>query len=405
MGRFLTFAIMFCAMCGSGDANDPLPGRRSHAVGTTQAFRLVVADAKAATVKILDLRNGRVVATLPLAGPARLVAGASGRYAYAVQTDADQVAIIDVGIAVEDHGDHADIVISAPVLLSPRLRGARPSHLTHDHIRVAVFYDGDGTAQVFREHDFVQGNMTRIQRIQTDKKHHGVAFPVARRLAVTVPPEIDGLPNLIELRSEDHSDSQQVGCQHLHGEATTERFVAFGCADGVTIFEMAGNAVESRRLPYAASLPPDRMIRRMTSATGFAFFIGDFGRDGMVVFDPSAVDGDFRFIALPARWMDFNLHPESGERLFVLLEDGTLLSINPLSGRTEAQARVTGRYSMDQATVRPRVASIGPYVALSDPRAGEVLIIDATTLKTRQRVRVGRIPSDLLAIGKNGMSH
>jgi hypothetical protein len=102
--------------------------------------------------------------------------------------------------------------------------------------------------------------------------------------------------------------------------------------------------------------------------------------------------------------MDFNLHPESGERLFVLLEDGTLLSINPLSGRTEAQARVTGRYSMDQAAVRPRVASVGPYVAVSDPRAGEVLIVDATTLKTRQRVRVGGIPSDLLAIGKNGMT-
>jgi hypothetical protein len=62
------------------------------------------------------------------------------------------------------------------------------------------------------------------------------------------------------------------------------------------------------------------MIRRMTGATGFTFAAGDFGVDGMVIVDPSAAEGHFRFIALPARRMDFNLHPESGDRLFVIIE-------------------------------------------------------------------------------------
>ncbi|WP_197427352.1 hypothetical protein [Bradyrhizobium retamae] len=143
----------------------------------------------------------------------------------------------------------------------------------------------------------------------------------------------------------------------------------------------------------------------MTGASGFTFVAGDFGLHGMVIVDPSAEDGDFQFIALPARRMDFNLHPESGDRLFVIIEDGTLLGINPLTGTTEAQTRVTERYAMDQSTVRPRIASIGPYVAVSDPRTGEVAILDATTLGERQRIKVEGVPSDLLAIGGDGVSH
>jgi len=406
MRRLLAIAMVLCGMSGAtSDAHGPAGEHRPHAAGTAQAFRLVVADAKAAALKIFDLENGQLLAALPLASPARLHAGASGRYAYAVQPEADEVAVIDSGIELGSHGDHADIKISAPALLSSRLRGVRPSHLTHDNVRVAVFFDGDGTAQIFNEQDFVAGRMERIQRAETGVKHHGVAVPVARRLAVTIPPTGEGLPDVIELRSEDTPKPHRIECPSLHGEAATSRFVVFGCADGVAIFEMARNGVVSRQLPYPASLPPGRMIRRMTGASGFTFVAGDFGLDGMVIVDPSAADGDFQFIALPARRMDFNLHPESGDRLFVLIEDGTLLGINPLTGTTEAQTRVTERYAMDQSTVRPRIASIGPYVVVSDPRTGEVAILDATTLAARRRIKVEGIPSDLLAIGGDGVSH
>jgi hypothetical protein len=410
MFRLLAVATVLCGISSAiGDAHEPThepnPGQQAHASGAAQAFRLVVADAKAATIKIIDLGNGELLGSLPLATPARLHAGSSGRYAYAVQPEANEVAVIDSGIAVESHGDHADIKVFAPQLLPLRLRGPGPSHLTHDNARVAVFFDGDGTAQIFSEQEFAKGGMGHIQRVETGAGHHGVAFPIARHLAVTIRPEGEGLPDTIELRRDDAPERQRIGCARLHGEAATGRFVAFGCADGVAIFEAARNGVVSRQLTYPASLPPGRMIRRMTGATGFTFFAADFGADGMVIFDPSAADGDFRFIALPARRMDFNLHPESGDRLFVIVEDGTLLSINPLTGATEAQVRATDRYAMDQSTVRPRIASVGPYVAVSDPRKGEVLILDATTLTPRQRIKVGGAPSDLLAIGGDGVAH
>jgi hypothetical protein len=404
MWRFLAVAAVISGIsivAADSASRNPTP----RAAGVMHAFRLAVSDARSATIRIIDLDDGRLLSTFSLSSPARLHTGPSRRYVYAVQSEADEVAAIDIGIALESHGDHADLKVSAPRLLSHRLRGSRPSHLTHNDARIAVFFDGDGTTQIFSEQDFVDGRTARIRRIETGAKHHGVAIPIGRRLAVTVPPTGDGLPDAIELRSDDTPERPRVACPSLHGEAVTGRFVAFGCGDGVAILESVRNAVAARSVAYPASLPPGRMIRRMTGAAGFTFFAGDFGADGMVILDPSATDGDFRFISLPARRMDFNLHPESGERLFVIVEDGTLLSLNPLTGAIEAQARVTGRYAMDQGTIRPRIASVGTYVAVSDPRAGEVVVLDATTLAERHRVKVGGAPSDLLALGGDGATH
>jgi hypothetical protein len=403
--RFLAVGVVLCGISVvTGDAHGQQQKPDGSATGTMHAFRLVVADANTAAVKIIDLDSGRLLSTFGLAGPARLYAGSSRRYVYAVQSRDDEVAAIDIGIALESHGDHADLKVTAPRLISRRLRGPRPSHLTHDNARVAVFFDGDGTAQVFDERDFAAGRNARIQHIKTGAAHHGVAIPIGRQLGVTIPPAEKGLPDAIEVHSNDTRERRSIACKSLHGEAATGRFIAFGCADGVAILE-ARNDIVARFVAYPASLPPGRMIRRMIGASGFTFFAGDFGADGMVVFDPSATDGDFRFITLPARRMDFNLHPESGERLFVIVEDGTLLSLNPLTGTIEAQSRVTGRYAMDQSTIRPRITSAGPYVAVSDPITGEVAVLDATTLAERRRIKVGGTPADLLAVGGDGAMH
>jgi hypothetical protein len=403
--RFVAFALLLGIGGVASNSHGPLGQPIAPDGGTGHAYRLVVADAKTPAIKVVDIGGRRVLSTFALASPARLHAGASGRYVYAVQEQANEVAIIDTGIALESHGDHADIRVSNPKLLSGRLRGPRPSHLTRDNHRVAVFFDGDGTAQVLDEQDLANGRVVRIERVQTGAKHHGVALPIARRLAVTVPADDDGLPNTIEVRGQNPSEPQRIACPRLHGEGTTGRFAAFGCSDGVVVYELVRNGLTGRRIPYPSSVPSGRMIRNIAGAAGFTFFAGDFGADGMVVFDPSAADGDFRFITLPARRMHFNLHPESGDRLFVIVEDGTLLSINPLTGTIEAQTHVTDRYAMDHATVRPRIGSIGRYVVVSNPRGGDLVVLDATTLAERHRIKVGGTPADIVAVGGDGVTH
>jgi DNA-binding beta-propeller fold protein YncE len=373
--------------------------------GAVAAYRVVVADAKTPVVRVIDLDQGTLLATYILAGPARLHRSTAGRYVYAVQGEPGHVAILDSGVAVETHGDHSDIQITKPRLLPSRLSGPRPSHLNRRGDIVAVFFDGDGTAQVIREQDFVEGRTRQVRRVETGAGHHGVAKPVGRQLAITVAPAEAGLPNAIELRDADNKASNRIDCPRLHGEGSTGRFVVFGCADGVAIFETGRETIAARRLAYPETIPSGRMIRNMAGAAGFSFLAGDFGADGMVVFDPSSADGDFHFVELSGRRMHFDLHPEPGDILYVLIEDGTLLGINPMKGAIEAQARVTDRYSMEQGVVHPRVTSVGPYVVVSNPAAGEIVILDAQTLAERRRVKVEGTPFDVLAVGGSGSVH
>ena len=404
MRSIVTCLIASCLFAPSVAEARSAPARTAQDE-TVGAFRLLIADAKSPAVRVLDLDSGTVLATYTLGGPARLHRGASGQYVYAVQGQSAQVAVIDTGIALDSHGDHADIKISKPRLLPVRLSGPKPSHFNRGGVLVVVFFDGDGSAQAIKEPDLVRGNTRQLRRIETGAGHHGVAKPVGSQIAISVPPDGQGLPNAIELRGRDNKPSQRADCPRMHGAGATSRFVGFGCANGVVIFEAKRDGVAARHIAYPEAVPAGRMIRNMAGATGFSFLAGDFGADGMVVLDPAAKDGDFRYVELPGRRMHFDLHPDPGDKLYVVLEDGTLLSINPLTGAIEARARVTDRYSMEQDVVRPRVTSAGSYAIVSNPAAGEIVILDAQTLAERRRVKIEGVPFDVLAVGGRGATH
>jgi hypothetical protein len=402
-GLILLIALVFSSAQPT-EAQSPHRGTKTQSSIKSQA-RLVVSDATTTRVRLIDLASGKVLANFNVKAPARLHTGASGRYVYAVQSDAGTIAVVDTGIATESHGDHDDIKITRPRLLPISLSGPRPSHVTHDQGRVAAFFDGDGTAQVFLERGLADGKLRTVQRLETGAKHHGVAQPIGRQIAVTVPPAGEGLPNAVELRAPDNAASLRMDCPRLHGEGHTGRYIAFGCADGVVVYETGRAAVTARRIGYPQTLPADRMIRNLAGATGFTFLVGDFGADGMVVLDPSAKDGDFRFIPLPARRMHFHLHPDPGDKLFVIVEDGTLIRIDPIGGKETGRIQATNRYSMEQGIMRPRITSAGPYVAVSNPAAGEVVVIDAETMMERRRLKLGGEPFDVVAIVRAGHAH
>jgi hypothetical protein len=103
--------------------------------------------------------------------------------------------------------------------------------------------------------------------------------------------------------------------------------------------------------------------------------------------------------------MHFHLHPDPGDKLFVIVEDGTLIRFDPISGKEAGRIQATSRYSMEQGITRPRITSAGPYVAISNPAAGEVVVVDAETMMERRRIKLGGEPFDVIAIARAGHSH
>jgi DNA-binding beta-propeller fold protein YncE len=381
--------------------------RASPAAAHEEAARALVSDHAAGRVHVVDLADGRAIASYDMEGPARLHLGASGRYVFAVQRDAGRVSAIDSGIEVVPHGDHADIRVGPPALLPVSLAGPRPVHFNRDGARVAVFFDGDGTAALAEEAALVAGGAPTLLR--TASPHHGVAKPMGDLVAISVPHPSDPreLPVGIALVRPDGArvDAAET-CPRLHGEAQSGRWIGFGCADGVLLVARDDRGAASfRKLPYPADLPAGRMVRNMAGGTGLAVFAADFGPDAMAVVEPEA--GTVRMVGLPARRIAFALDAAYGDALFVLTEDGALHRIDTVRAAVAASRPVVGPYGADggSAVARPRLASRGEHLVVTDPARGLLLRVDPQTLETVGEVPLGGTPSDVVLVAAEGETH
>jgi hypothetical protein len=57
------------------------------------------------------------------------------------------------------------------------------------------------------------------------------------------------------------------------------------------------------------------------------------------------------------------------------------------------------------AVARPRLSAAGGLVAVSDPKAGRVLLVDAGTLRVQREIATGGVPWDVRLVHAVGERH
>lgn len=359
-------------------------------------YRLVVADAEAAEVHVVDTEGEAARTSVDVASPARLYLGPDNRHAWAVSHEAGAVQVLDTGVVEEDHGDHSAVILQAPALLPATASGERPVHFNMDPERVAIFWDGDGVATL---HDAAAPeDLSAIATVDTDAPHHGVAVPVGAYTISTVAPDGEGLPDTLAVIGPDGAEISRVDCMNLHGEGKAGGYVAVGCTDGVAIFDTSATPPEGRFVAYPEEAPDEGMIRTMLSPRDTMALVGNWGGTRMTIFDPSSEAGDFAFAEFPAARMAWALD-ETGIEGFAMLADGRLVRFSALTGRILGEAaEVTEAYEMERGVTRPKMAVAGHRVAVSDPAAGQVVMVDTDTLEVVDRVDLGGAPQSLLLL-------
>ncbi|MEO3434736.1 zinc metallochaperone AztD [Inquilinus sp. CAU 1745] len=370
-------------------------------------WRLFVADHGESVVRAVDLADGAVVGTFELSAPARLYRTESERTVFAVQRDADAVSVIDTGILLEDHGDHADLDVSAPRLLEATVEGDRPVHFVAHDGRVALFFDGEGVARIVTEAALLDGDANPAE-ISAEAPHHGVAATFGDHILVSVPNPDDPteLPIGIQVLT---GEGDPVGgvhaCPGLHGEAASGSMMAFGCEAGLLIVESGDDAPSVRLLPYPDDLPEGK-TGTLLGGVALRYFLGNYGPDAVVVVDPSEEDA-FSLVRLPARRVDFAVDPARPRFAYALTEDGDLHKLDVMAAEIVATAAITRPYSMDGhwSDPRPRIAVAGDEIVLSDPLAGVLRIIDPETLQETRRIDIDGMPYNLVAVGGSGLHH
>lgn len=378
-----------------------------------EAWRLFIADHTAPVVQAIDLKTGSSIGKFNLQGFAALSASASGRTVFAVQSEADLVQAIGTGITVSDHGEHRDVEITAPELLTPRFEGKRPVHAVPHGEEMVLFFDREGRAAIVDEDVLLEGK-AKIGSIDATAAHHGVAVTMGRHVLVSVPDtkadvKPGDLPPRLGLRVVDRA-GQQLGdvapCTALHGEATSARLIAFGCEEGVLLARPAGSGVPKlEMLAYDKDLPKGK-VTTLLGGKSMQFFLGNFGEDRVAIINPDAAR-PYTLVDLPTRRIDFALDPARVKNAYILTEDGDLHLIDILDAAIAKTVRITETYSKDGhwRDPRPRLAVAGDVIAITDPRKGLVRIVDIDTFSESRTIPVDGVPFTITAVGGSGMTH
>jgi hypothetical protein len=392
--RFLSALLAASALAGPALAED------------TTAWRLFVADHAAPTVKAIDLDSGDTLGNFPLASPAALYRTHSGKAVYAVQGAGSQVSAISTGIAVDDHGDHGDIAITAPAAIAVAIGGQKPVHFVDHDGQLALFFDGEGKARLVSEIDWLDGDAVASAEFDSGAPHHGVAVPWGEYAIVSVPNAADPTALPIGVRVLDTAGAP-VGdlhaCPDLHGEASSGNLLAIACAEGLLIVTGA-NQPQIDLLPYSGL--PEGKVTTLLGGVGLQYFLGNYGADKVVLIDPSAAE-PYRLIDLPTRRVHFAVDPIRPKFAYVFTEDGKLNQLDVVAGKVVQSVAVTEPYSMDGewSLPRPRIAVADGVVAVTDPKLGQIHLIDIATFSKTRDLAVGGAPYNIVAIGGSGTVH
>jgi hypothetical protein len=415
-------AAALVAACGGGlDAEDDHDHRDTF---IDTAGRLAVTEAGATTLRLHDLDTGSVHASHALDHvPSAVYASPGGRYAVVVQRLQDQVQFVDGGIWQEDHGDHLHDYRQGSRLMPWKLAGSRPTHYDVQAGRqAAIFMDGNAAAtppvpagvRLITDASIAAGST--VASMDLSAPIHGLAEPVDDKLlSVSRAADAgDTLPTHLTLWQRSGAGWNFVRelptrCNGMHGSFSAGGYTVVGCREGLLVVRhdsptsVSDGQLASTRLRVGTVAGHPRLG---------AHFIG-IGNEGAAP-DPVTT----RFFALdaasatavewvPQGWDIGRLRrahgfDRSGQRFFVLDDQGTLVVARFQDGSWTPLARVSGVIPvMPTAAPWPAFAANGARdeVYLTDPVAKQLVVIDSTTGAVKSRQALGYVPSGLAWLG------
>lgn len=373
---------------------------RTAPVEEARVWRLVVADAKAPTLRIWDVEEREEVAVLPLHSPAYLREGLQAMEVSAVQGKSGQVQLLHLGLKREDHGDHQHWVTGKPLLSAPVLSGQKPSHANPGDGRLAVFFDGDGLVRIYPA---AAGTPTVIP---ANKPHHGVAVPLSgQRYLVSAGASEGSLPDATQLVDAGGRELQRSpACLQQHGDAGYGVWHVFGCANGLLAWNDAAQQGQGAftLLPYPQGSDA-RMVRTLLQAQDSGRLLGNFGADGLlfVTLPTSGAAPQLAALTLPAKLLHFAWDRQHSGTAYALLETGVLLALDTRTQQVLRQTQAIPAWKddatdADQRLPKPQLAVAEGRIVVSDARTGLVHVLRTAGLRETDRLRVGGQPGQLL---------
>ena len=385
------------------------------------AGRLLISDAEAASVSVIDLTTDTVSPALfDVAAPgARLYASPSNRFGFALalgdEDDDDRVHIFDGGIFLVAHGDHYDLVESPISQLPLELTHERPIHFVSSHGWTAIFADGPGLALLINEAELAEAGGAYEPIALDAGLQHGAALAVSEEHIVVSSNNPDypddspsSLPLGVEVRDLDNRviyDASNRSCPALHGESHNSEGALFGCAGGVLFLETHGGEYDHWFIENPAELREGARIGSVYGHHDSPTFFGrasyrdseGFADEGIWLIDPESGSVTLALSADdPADGSVGAAFGSHGERFYVLTRDGRLRIIDPHDGDLLVVADLIDPIDPEAP---PAFTIVGEMLYLADPAGARVIAYHLEDLEIEDEWALPGRPSRITFLG------
>ena len=244
--------------------------------------RLFVSDRVSPKVVAIDLDSGSEVFAMPESAlvsavntPAIYPSSDAQHVFVNYRTAQGIVRIIKVGITLESHGDHSDVLKKRPALLGLNITGDMPTHFATGFQKTVIFFDGrrDSKSSVVGFADTVTDlsgrELAQHFKYGPMEPQHGNAAPLANDYYIVSQPNpayVSGASNdslsvgfiVVDKKTGNTVYDMNVAgdanrsCPSYHGHAQFGATVVFGCAGGFLSVtqEPSTNSFTSRQIRY-----------------------------------------------------------------------------------------------------------------------------------------------------------
>ncbi len=322
--------------------------------------RLVVADADSGRVDVIDLGTEQALESFDVGNPSRLVT-VNERYVVAVDSTDGHVHFLEPGSWSIDHGDHSHSYAKSPSEIGS-LDGEKPAHVIVGDRKVAVFFDGTGTADVVDFDALSDGDSTVATTLEVGEPHHGIVVPMSDHYVVSTGGTEDELPSALELLDESGRSVRTLDgtCPEMHGEVVLSNYFLVACEDGV--LKVEGTDFTTTKLPYPN---PEN---RAWSFDGSGPLVSAATADGVLVLDSRS--GEWVHATTADEAVASGISGD-GKTVFSVQQDGTFRTFDAVTG-----AELSSTPLMQGPVEAAEIQVAGNRVYVFDPGANSVSEID-----------------------------
>lgn len=397
-GPVLALALAACASPagadGARDAASDAPSTETE----VSAPRVVVSYDGG--LLVLEGDTLETVDDVPLDGFLRLNPAGDARHVI-VSTD-DAFRVVDTGVTIEKHGDHAHYYAEAPELTDLEFAAEHPGHVTTHAGTTALFADGTGRVELF-DPAALEGGDPDVTEYESPDAHHGVAVALGDGSLLTTVGTSESRSSVVVLDADRAELARTDDCPGVHGETVAEGdVVVLGCENGAVLY---------RDGAFTKLTAPDAYgrIGNQAGSPESAIVLGDYKVDADAELERpervSLIDTDtatMRLVELDTSYTFRSLARGSNGEAFVLGTDGAIHVIDPVAGTVSSRFDVIAPWTepIDWQEARPSLEVRGQRAYVTDPATSTVHVVDLESGETTASVELPHVPNELSTVGE-----